>query len=178
MVSVMKKCIHCGREVPEDSTYCPYCGNKADKAEDKIDLSDYGPHDQNGEPIRSHEEEKPSLNDYGQMDSSSSSNKENEYHDPRYGASNDNGNPTYPTAMTMDTGRILGILSLVFGCLGGWIGIILGAIGLFKSKDKGTRTMCIIGIILGLIMAVIDILVIVYVYLPEVQRAMNSLSSM
>ncbi len=57
-----------------------------------------------------------------------------------------------------NTGRTLGILAL---CL--WIipvaGLSLGAVGLSKSKTKGSKAMNIIGIILATAMFVLDIVV-------------------
>lgn len=38
-----------------------------------------------------------------------------------------------------------GILSIVFGALGGWLGLVFGIIGLCTYKKKENRTKCIIG---------------------------------
>ncbi len=39
----------------------------------------------------------------------------------------------------------LGILAIVFGAMGGWLGLILGIIGLCIYKRKENRQKCIIG---------------------------------
>ncbi|MDE5867530.1 MAG: zinc ribbon domain-containing protein [Anaeroplasmataceae bacterium] len=54
----------------------------------------------------------------------------------------------------------LGILSIVFGALGGWLGLVLGIIGLCMYKKKENRTKCIIGMCLSI--AWIVILIILY----------------
>lgn len=40
-----------------------------------------------------------------------------------------------------------GILSLIFGLLGGWLGLVLGIMGLKRCQKKSTRVMCILGIV-------------------------------
>ncbi len=41
---------------------------------------------------------------------------------------------------------IFGILSIVFGALGGWLGLIFGIIGLSSYKEQNNKSMCKIGI--------------------------------
>ncbi len=40
----------------------------------------------------------------------------------------------------------IGVLSLIFGILGGWLGLLLGIIGLCKYKETGNRVMCWLGL--------------------------------
>ena len=47
---------------------------------------------------------------------------------------------------TKEESSTLGILALVFGILGGWLGLILGIIGLCTYKDKNNRKNCKIGL--------------------------------
>lgn len=42
----------------------------------------------------------------------------------------------------------LGILSIVFGALGGWLGLLFGIIGLCTYKKKENKQKCIIGMCL------------------------------
>jgi hypothetical protein len=48
-------------------------------------------------------------------------------------------------------GYVLSILAVVFGVLGGWLGLLFGVIGLCLNKpgDTGVQTRCIIGIALA-----------------------------
>ncbi len=45
----------------------------------------------------------------------------------------------------------IGILSIVFGALGGWLGLVLAIVGLCTYKKKENRTKCYIG--MGLFIA-------------------------
>lgn len=40
----------------------------------------------------------------------------------------------------------LGVMSIIFGALGGWLGLLLGIAGLATYKKKSNRNKCIIGI--------------------------------
>ncbi len=42
----------------------------------------------------------------------------------------------------------LGILAIVFGALGGWLGLVLGIVGLCSYKKKENKRNCIIGMCL------------------------------
>lgn len=44
--------------------------------------------------------------------------------------------------------KALGILSIIFGALGGWLGLILGIIGLCVCKEQSNKRNCIIGMCL------------------------------
>ena len=55
------------------------------------------------------------------------------------------------------TARTCGILSIVFGCLGGIIGIILGIVGLSKAKKKENIQLNWIGISIGIAILIITI---------------------
>ncbi|MDE6656831.1 MAG: zinc ribbon domain-containing protein [Anaeroplasmataceae bacterium] len=41
---------------------------------------------------------------------------------------------------------VFGILSIVFGALGGWLGLVFGIIGLCTYKEEANRKKCKIGI--------------------------------
>lgn len=55
---------------------------------------------------------------------------------------------------------VLGLLALVFGILGGWLGLILGAIGLGTYKEEKNRQNCKIGIGFFVGEAIISIIVV------------------
>ncbi|MFA6865997.1 MAG: hypothetical protein WCR54_00600 [Clostridia bacterium] len=48
--------------------------------------------------------------------------------------------------MQVEESSTMGILSIVFGALGGWLGLVLGIIGLTKYKIAKNRKNCKIGI--------------------------------
>lgn len=48
-----------------------------------------------------------------------------------------------PTEKSSDNCKVFGILSVVFGALGGWLGLVFGIIGLCKDKEKKIhKTLC------------------------------------
>ncbi|MCM1196100.1 MAG: zinc ribbon domain-containing protein [Roseburia sp.] len=55
-------------------------------------------------------------------------------------------------------GSVLGILSIVFGAFGGWLGLVLGIIGLCMYKEPNNRKKCKVGI--GLFIGWVVILII------------------
>lgn len=52
---------------------------------------------------------------------------------------------------------VIPLLALIFGLLGGWLGLLFGIIGLAKYKEKSNRIMCIVGIVAWAIWLVIYI---------------------
>lgn len=57
----------------------------------------------------------------------------------------------------------IGILAIVFGALGGWLGLLFGIIGLCTNKEPNNRRNCKIGIGLFCVWIVIDIIIIAVV---------------
>ena len=53
--------------------------------------------------------------------------------------------------------KVIPILALIFGLLGGWLGLLFGIIGLAKYKEKSNKIMCIVGIVAWAIWLVIYI---------------------
>ena len=49
------------------------------------------------------------------------------------------------------------VCALIFGILGGWLAFVFGGIGLSKCTEKSDRTMCIVGIVLGIVQFVLSI---------------------
>jgi len=97
----MKYCSKCGKELNDETEYCPYCG-----AEQYAAVS----------------------------------------------------RPSEETAQNESS--TLGVLSIVFGALGGLLGLVLSIIGLSTYKNETNRTYCKIG--LGLCCMWVFILVIVF----------------
>ncbi len=56
---------------------------------------------------------------------------------------------------------IWGILALIFGLMGGWLGLVLGIVGLPRSKSKSDRQMCIAGIVLSCVWIVAYVIMLV-----------------
>ena len=56
-------------------------------------------------------------------------------------------------------GLALGILSLVFGALGGWLGLLFGILCICLDKTKKYRVLGVLGIILFILWIVILILI-------------------
>lgn len=54
-------------------------------------------------------------------------------------------------ASSKPQGYVLSILAVIFGALGGWLGLVFGVIGLClnKSGNTGVQTRCIVGIALA-----------------------------
>lgn len=68
---------------------------------------------------------------------------------------------------------VIGILAIVFGALGGWIGLVLGIVGLKTYKNETYRKYCKIGIILFCVWVVIDIILLA-VYGSMIAAILNS----
>jgi hypothetical protein len=160
----MKYCKHCGKEIPEDSKFCPFCGTSLNDEikSDKPSLDDYGPHDLNGNAIHAEDkpnEEKPSLSDYTNEPNSGASQPHFD-NDPAYNQISDQ--ERYSEAESERQAHTYALLSLIFGILGGLLGVIFGIIGLTKTKNKKDRIMCIVGISLAVIWMVVAVVYYVY----------------
>ena len=76
---------------------------------------------------------------------------------PYCGASQNSANNV---ATTQET-KVWGILSLIFGILGGWLGLVFGIIGLCTYKDKQNKLMCKVGIGIFAFWAIIYLLILI-----------------
>ena len=114
------KCPCCGREIQSNERMCSYCG-------------------QNNESYVEPVVHTPVVQP-----------RNNEYYNPNRRSTTTN-NTTYvyvqPTQTVDEPNCTFAVLSLIFGLLGGWLGLMFGIIGLTKYKHEGKRAMCIIGII-------------------------------
>ncbi len=52
-----------------------------------------------------------------------------------------------PVVKTQES-KAIGILSIVFGALGGFLGLLFGIVGLCTYKEKANRRLCVIGMCL------------------------------
>ena len=104
-------CKKCGKEISENSRFCPYCGEENEVLAKKEEKQD--------DPAATY---RAMYND------------DNEYR-------------PIQKAPAQQESKVIPILSLIFGLLGGWLGLLFGIIGLTKCKEKGNKAMCIIGIV-------------------------------
>lgn len=68
-----------------------------------------------------------------------------------------------PAVQQIPETSTMGILAIVFGALGGWLGLLFGIIGLCTNKEANNRRNCKIGIGLFCAWIVIDIIIIAVV---------------
>ncbi len=140
----MKKCKNCGAIVPDDSNYCYQCGGTSFGEEDEVSLSDYGASD----PYHS----VPSGND----DTSIKPEKVEKTEDDQKietTISNDGLRSSSDSIY-----HTLAILSIVFGALGGLLGLILGIVTLSCTKNRDDRKKAIIGISLFAMWSIIALI--------------------
>ncbi len=131
IIIYMKKCKNCGTIVPDDSKYCYKCGASSFVEEDDVSLSDYGASDPYHSVSNENEDSSPKEEDANQVTT--------EENNQNCSSSVTSDNSSYHT---------FAILSVVFGALGGLLGLIFGIIVLSGTKDKADRKKAIIGIAL------------------------------
>ena len=81
------------------------------------------------------------------------------YNNQQYNNQNYQQPPVVVVQQNPAEGCAFAVLSLIFGLLGGWLGLLFGIIGLCKYKETGNRTMCVIGIIAWVIWVVVLIVI-------------------
>ena len=126
------RCSCCGNEVREDERYCNKCGQNNEGYVEK-------------KPI-----EKVEI--YQQKTGSST----NTQSQPTYQQTNIYQQNTYPAPK--QESATLGVLAIIFGALGGWLGLVLAIVGLCTYQSPEHKTKCKIGlglfigwVVLGLI---------------------------
>lgn len=140
----MKRCKSCGTIVPDDSKYCYKCGGTSFGEEDEVSLSDYGASD----PYHSVSSESDDTSIKPEKVETTEDDQQSETkvsHDELRSSSDS----IYHT---------LAILSIVFGALGGLLGLILGIVVLSCTKDHGDRKKAIIGISLFVMWSIIALI--------------------
>jgi len=145
-------CYHCGKEIPDDSIYCPYCGSEQKKTEAPHEDKSQGfyqetPHDDKNEGFY---QETP-------------------------------GNDQHAEQMLAyaHTTHVFSILALVFGAIGGLIGPIFGIISLTRHPNNQDKAMDIVGIscyVLWVIFAVVYAILIVEGVVPNPYSTSNYLA--
>lgn len=76
------------------------------------------------------------------------------------------GHPTSDVVtepVSKDDSSVIGILAIVFGALGGWLGLVFGIIGLVMYKEPKNRKNCKIGIGLFIGWVVVAIIIVIAV---------------
>lgn len=147
----MRKCTGCGAEIGENERYCTQCGqnneNFADPFESGGHNSDYSGPNSGGQTTNYYYNPPPS--NYG-------SGYDNNY--------NYNNPPPHQQNYAPPVSSAYAVLAIIFGALGGWLGLLFGIIGLTKYKTTGLRVACIIGIVLFVAWIPLTVLVYPYIY--------------
>lgn len=140
------KCSVCGKEISSKDKYCFDCGARNyDYVAENLDMN-------SGETINNRYYENKPKNDNSSIPPKYTyeKNMENKNYKFSYGQEQEKEKP------------VLGILALVFACFGGWLGLVLGIVGLANYKEEKNRKRCkiaigitiawfAIGIIIGLL---------------------------
>jgi DNA-directed RNA polymerase subunit RPC12/RpoP len=177
-------CSHCGKEIPSDSVYCPYCGAKQtlEKSEEKKDIET---------PKEEDEPTSSSFNpdDYGRSDTPTSSpNQEtsSSRNGPRpedylpggapeetphenFQAPESEENPeTAPSfdeeARRESTTHLLCNLTLIFGVIGTIAAIPLGIIALTRKPNNHDKALAIVGLAVYVLWLAFEIVYLVLIY--------------
>lgn len=134
-------CKNCGKQISDDANFCPCCGYGV--------LEDDGSHCPNcGAEIAA------DANFCSKCGKTLGPDTQTNYITPQ------NTNTYAQNAQTQETSTI-GILAIIFGAMGGWLGLLFAIIGLCIYKKPENKQKCYIGlglflawvVIAGLIMA-------------------------
>ena len=129
------KCTCCGKEVGYNEKYCSFCG-------------------QNNEYYVEQQKPRPNVsvnNNYGNTSSSSN----NTYRPPVQVYNNYYQQPP----VVQRESAVLSVFALVFGLLGGWLGLVLGIIGLTIYKESGNRARCTFAIVAWFVWLVVYLII-------------------
>lgn len=138
----MKKCKYCGAKIPDDSLFCPKCGKSTSS---DISLDDYVSDDAYHYVNEEESEKEPSFDEQ----------KEETQNQEPSSVQKESSSSSYS--------NVFSILALVFGALGGWLGLLFGILTLCTSKVEKERKRAKIGIGLFCAWAVVTlILTVVY----------------
>ena len=123
------KCSCCGKELTSKDRYCPNCGQN------------------NPDYVKPIEEPKPEPEEQSAPKATYEAPQRPNYAQP-------------PHVVYVERESIaISVLSLVFGLLGGWLGLLFGIIGLCRYKEPGNRGRCIAGIACWAVWVVILLIV-------------------
>lgn len=150
----MRYCTNCGAKLGDQYKFCPYCGHEVENdfaaptpenvaAETPFDETQQAAPSQSIDDIYSNRSgeivEEPSRDDIDNyFNGIGDENKAQPQQEQRY---SHNAKVVSP---------VFAILALVFGILGGWLGIVFGAIGISKYKKGPYRNMSIAGLVLAI----------------------------
>jgi len=134
------KCTCCGKELYSTDRFCPNCGQNneyfvepAEVVENNNNNNGYINQPINRVPINNNN---------------------------NYNSQNNQSNQQPPVVVVQQQapeGSGIAVAALIFGLLGGWLGLVFGIIGLCKYKESGNRAMCIVGMIAWFVWLVIII---------------------
>lgn len=119
------KCTNCGADLSYNEKICSNCGENNDSY-------------------------MPPAPHYEQVESGDSrQNYSEEPQDPYIATESQQHNTNVNQMVKSEESWLYAILALIFGALGGWLGLLFGIIGLIRYKElneSGKRVMCGIGI--------------------------------
>ena len=144
------KCTCCGKELLSTDRFCPNCGQNNDSYV---------------EPVKTEVVETPVVHqpinrvpiNNQQYDNNQNYNQ-NQNYNSNYGQNNYQQQPVVVVQQGPE-GSGFAIAALIFGLLGGWLGLLFGIIGLCKYKESGNRAMCVVGIVAWIVWVVILIVI-------------------
>lgn len=135
------KCPYCKGEVNTDQKYCGSCGREnAWYVEKKKPIDETYTIDED-----EYKTEEKTATKEPKEDVNSSNNVST--NTTNFGSSNSKPNFEYSHQAYVKEPIGLSVCALIFGLLGGWLGLVLGIVALSKNKDPGNRTRAIIGIV-------------------------------
>ena len=141
------KCTCCGKELYSTDRFCPNCGQNneyfVEPVEAKPEVVENN-NNNNGyinQPIN-----RVPINNNQNYNNSNYQNNQS-YQQP----------PVVVVQQQAPEGSGIAVAALIFGLLGGWLGLVFGIIGLCKYKESGNRAMCIVGMVAWVVWLVIII---------------------
>lgn len=136
------KCSCCGKELVSSDRFCPNCGQN---------------NDYYVEPKKKDINETPIVNQPISTTPVKNQTYDNQNSQNYNINSSQNSYQQTPVVVQQQDveGSSIAICAVVFGALGGWLGLVLGIVGLCRYKEKGNRVMCIIGILSWVIWLVV-----------------------
>lgn len=141
------KCSCCGREISQNDRFCNYCGQNNEYYVDANKNNVVQP--------RNNEYNNPQRNALYNNQNTQVNNTQPSYTQPNYTQNN------YYQAPAPAESCALSVCALIFSLLGGWLGLVLGIIGLCVNKESGNRSRCSAAIIIFVIWIIVYTFIVV-----------------